>query len=137
MKYLLTLSLSVVLFISCSGDKPKDISSHVDQLIQQDKYEEALSALESYDASKPEISKLLEKTHLNYGLYLEYRGEASMRERMLGALRQYIEVLRLNPENEKARSEINQIMSVYGTMPDKTVTDEIRKELNDLGFNFN
>ena len=38
--------------------------------------------------------------------YLEYRGpeESTMRDRMTSALEQYIEVLKINPNNEKARS---------------------------------
>ncbi|MDZ7691676.1 MAG: hypothetical protein U5K69_11225 [Balneolaceae bacterium] len=69
--------------------------------------------------TEADLDKLREKTYLNYGLYLEYRGPegSSMRDRMTSALEQYIAVLKLNPKNEKARSEIEQIMGIYSTMP--------------------
>lgn len=59
-----------------------------------------------------------------------------MRDRMTSALEQYIAVLKINPDNEKARSEIEQIMSIYNTMPDKSPGEEIISQLNELGFNY-
>lgn len=139
MRYLSLLIISV-LFIACSNETPQDLDKHVEQLISEDNYTEALSVLNNADPANTEadISKLKEKTHLNYGLYLEYRGpeNSSMRERMTSALQQYIEVLRLNPENEKARAEIKQIMGIYDTMPDKSPGEDIITELNELEFDY-
>ncbi|NIT58742.1 MAG: hypothetical protein GWN00_21715 [Aliifodinibius sp.] len=59
-----------------------------------------------------------------------------MRDRMTSALEQFIEVLELNPDNEKARQEIRQIMGIYNTMPDKSPGDDIISELNELGFDY-
>lgn len=139
MRYL-SLLTAIILFIACSNEAPENLEAHIDELISKDSYTEALSALNDADPAetKADIEKLREKTHLNYGLFLEYRGPegSSMRDRMTSALEQYVEVLKLNPENEKARSEIQQIMGIYETMPDRSPGDDILDELQELGFDY-
>ncbi|MFH5832270.1 hypothetical protein ACG2F4_01320 [Halalkalibaculum sp. DA3122] len=139
MKYFLAF-FSLFLCIGCSADQPENLSQTVDQLIAEDNYPKALEYIENADPSTTDadLDRLREKTHLNYGLYLEYRGpeDSSMRDRMTSALQQYIAVLKINPNNEKARSEIQQIMGIYGTMPDRSPGEEIIRELNELGFDY-
>ncbi|NGP77701.1 hypothetical protein G3570_13720 [Balneolaceae bacterium YR4-1] len=139
MKYILSLSL-MLFFISCSSGTPENLSERIDQLIAEDKYEQALNLLDDANPSETEadIDRLKEKTYLNYGIYLEYRGPegSTMRNRMTSALEQYIAVLKINPENQKARSEIDQIMNIYSTMPDKSPGQDIVSQLNELGFNY-
>ncbi|MEL7833062.1 hypothetical protein [Fodinibius sp. Rm-B-1B1-1] len=139
MRYLF-LSLIALLFISCTNETPKNVAERVDQLIAEDNYTQALNILNDADAEETDtnLNELKEKTYLNYGLYLEYRGPegSTMRDRMTSALEQYIEVLKINPDNQKARTEIDQIMSIYSTMPDKSPGDEIISELNKLGFDY-
>lgn len=139
MKYLLSLSL-MIFFISCGAGTPENLGEKVDQLIAEDNYNEALTLISDADPSQTDadLERLREKTHLNYGIYLEYRGPegTSMRDRMTSALEQYIAVLKINPENQKARSEIEQIMSIYSTMPDKSPGQEIVSQLNELGFDY-
>lgn len=139
MKYI--LSLVLLLFIASCGTKtPENLSERVDQLIAEDNYDQALTLINEADPEQTEadLEKLKEKTHLNYGIYLEYRGPkgTSMRDRMTTALEQYIAVLKINPDNQKARSEIEQIMSIYSTMPDKSPGQEIVSQLNQLGFDY-
>lgn len=139
MRYL-SLLLFITLFIGCSDETPQDLTKRVNQLIAEDDYQKAITLLEDAnpDETDADIPKLKEKTHLNYGLYLEYRGpeDSSMRERMTSALQQYIEVLNINPENQKARAEIKQIMGIYNTMPDKSPGEEILADLRELGFDY-
>ncbi len=139
MRYL-SLLLFVALFIGCSGETPEDLNERVDQLIAEDNYPKAITLLEDAnpDETEADIPELKEKTHLNYGLYLEYRGPegSTMRDRMTSALQQYIEVLNINPENEKARAEIEQIMSIYDTMDGKSPGKEILADLRELGFDY-
>lgn len=139
MRYLF-LSIIALLFISCSTETPENISDRVNQLIAEDNYTQALEILENADPNQTDadIPTLKEKTYLNYGLYLEYRGpeDSTMRDRMTSALKQFIEVLRLNPKNEKARNEIRQIMGIYNTMPEKSPGNDIVTELNELGFDY-
>lgn len=139
MRYI-SLLLLITLFISCSNETPENLPERIDQLIAEDSYEQALNLLNNADTDETEadLDELKEKTFLNYGLYLEYRGpeDSSMRDRMTSALEQYIEVLNINPQNEKAREEIKQIMGIYNTMPDKSPGEEILTELRELGFDY-
>ncbi len=139
MRYLF-LSIIALLFISCSNETPENISDRVNQLIAEDNYTQALDILENANPEQTDadLPRLKEKTYLNYGLYLEYRGpeDSTMRDRMTSALEQFIEVLKLNPDNEKARQEIRQIMGIYNTMPDKSPGNDIISELNELGFDY-
>lgn len=139
MKYAISI-IALLFVISCSSQTPENLSKKVDQFIAEDNYEQALTLISQADpqSTEADIETLKEKTHLNYGIYLEYRGPegTSMRDRMTSALEQYIAVLNINPENEKARSEIEQIMSIYNTMPDKSPGEEIVSQLNELGFNY-
>lgn len=139
MRYI-SLLFVALLFIGCSGNTPENLPKRVDELIANDKYEQALTLINDANPQETEadLSKLKEKTHLNYGMFLEYRGpeDSSMRDRMTSALEQYIAVLQINPQNQKARSEINQIMGIYSTMPDKSPGEEILTDLRELGFDY-
>lgn len=136
---LLIILTSLIMLGSCASETPEDLDEHVDQLIAEDRYEEAINVLDNADPDNTEadLEALREKTHLNYGLFLEYRSEPDdMRAAMTGALEQFIEVLKINPENEEARSEIEQIMGIYETMPDRDPGEDILEELRELGFNY-
>lgn len=138
MRLLLLLSV-LFLFNACSTETPEDLEEQVDQHIAEDEYEEAIDLLENADPDETDadLEALKEKTHLNYGLFLEYRSEPDdMREAMTGALRQFIEVLKINPENEEARSEIEQIMGIYETIPDRDPGEDILEDLRELGFDY-
>lgn len=139
MRYL-SLLLLTFLFLGCSNETPENLSERVDQLIAEDNYSQAIELVNNADANETnaDLATLKEKAHLNYGMFLEYRApdDQSMRERMTSALEQYIKVLNLNPENQKAREEIKQIMSIYSTMPDKSPGEEIMADLRELGFDY-
>ena len=139
MRYLLVF-LTALLFISCSSETPEDVPKRIDELIANDQYTQALSLLEDLnpDETDADISRLREKTHLNYGMYMMIRGpeESTMRDRMTSALEQLIATLNINPENEQARSQIEKIMGIYNTMPDKSPGEEILADLRELGFNY-
>lgn len=139
MRYFTLIPL-LLLFIACGSKTSKNIEENIDQLITENKYEEAVSILENADSTQTtaDLKLLREKVHLNYAMHLEYRGDEGMgmRDRMTSALRQFIETLKINPNNQKARAEINQIMSIYATMPQKTPGEEIVNELKKLGFDF-
>lgn len=139
MKKLLLLVLFIG-FLACSQNKtpePKGLEAQVDALIKADQYTDALTLLSTKDET-PEVLKQKEVVHLNYGLFLEYRDSntTNMRDKMNSALQQYVEVLKLNVENQKAISEIDQIMGIYATFPNRTPDEDVMKELKALGFNY-
>ena len=112
-----------------------DIALQIDKLVAEDKYTEALELLEGQPDS-PEILALKEMTHLNYGLFLEYRDAnvTNMRDKMNNALREYVKVLRINPDNEKALSEIEQILGIYATFGNRAPAEDVVADLEEFGF---
>ena len=126
-------------FIACgkqqSTPQPKSLNDQVTAFIQADEYDDAFALLQRQDESE-EVLLLKEKTHLNYGLFLVYKDAdvTSMRDKMNGALRQFIQVLKINPENEKAVSEIDQILGIYSTFPNRQPEEDVLTELKELGF---
>lgn len=129
--------LLLLLFASCKNapEQPQTLEAQIDTLILADDYELALALLEKQENSA-EVAALREKTHLNYGLYLEYRAAdiTSMRDKMNSAIQQYIYVLKLNPNNQKAVSEIEQILQIYSTFPNRKPEPVISEQLAELGF---
>ena len=131
-------------FMSCSSNSEEqnstlsstvDIALQIDKLVADDKYTEALELLEGQPDS-PEILTLKEMTHLNYGLFLEYRDAnvTNMRDKMNNALREYVKVLRINPDNEKAISEIEQILGIYATFGNRAPAEDVVADLEEFGF---
>lgn len=135
------LFFSLFIFLAaCSSDTPKNLDQRINQFIAEDQYEQAIDILDDADPSETtaNLDSLKEKVYLNYGIFLEYRGEEDdgMRARMTGALRQYVEVLKINPDNQKAISEVEQIIGIYSTMPDKSPGEDIMEDLRELGFDY-
>lgn len=126
-------------FMACSSDDLPEFNSlgeQIDYLIEQNRYEEAIDKLRGEDSGDPEISLLLEKTHLNYGLHnMSTFDETEMRTRMNDALRQFTEVLRINPQNEVAQNQIRQILQIYDTIPNRQPEEDVIEGLRDVGFN--
>lgn len=124
--------------ISCSNSDTQfdTLEEHVDHLIEENRYEEAIEQIHSEADAGPTRDRLLEKAHLNYGFYNmnTFDGE-EMRTRMNDALRQFIEVLRINPENAEARTRIEQILQVYDTMPDREPEPDVLNSLEEIGYN--
>ncbi len=141
---ILSICVLSISFMSCSSSSEEqnstvsstiDIALQIDKLVAEDKYTEALELLEGQPES-PEILTLKEMTHLNYGLFLEYRDAnvTNMRDKMNNALREYVKVLRINPDNEKAISEIEQILGIYATFGNRAPADDVVTDLKEFGF---
>ena len=142
--FILNICVLSLGYISCSSSSEGqesnapnniDIAPQISELVAEDKYTEALELLEGIPDS-PEILILKEMTHLNYGLFLEYRDAniTNMRDKMNNALREYLKVLRINPNNEKAISEIEQILDIYSTFGNRAPEDDVVADLKEFGF---
>jgi len=125
---------------ACAETKKEDMSTKsmvekVEFFLENDQYSDALTLLETQEETE-EVMTLREKTHLNYGLFLEYRDSnvTNMRDKMNGALAQYVKVLKINPDNEKAISEIEQILGIYATFDNRSPDEEVAEDLRELGF---
>lgn len=114
---------------------PAALPEKIDFFIEQDRYEEAFAALENEPANEQTL-KLKEKTHLNYGIHTVYQSDpSSMRENANKALREFIQVLDINRDNEKAISEIDNIMTIYASL-NRSPEEDILEDLKRLGFNY-
>jgi len=131
------LALTLIGFISaCSQSENKKtmtLEQQVDQLVTEAKFDEAMNLLD--ESSSEEALQLREEVHLRHGIYLIYNADpAQMRENANNALREFVAVLELNPDNEKARAEIEQILGIYRSFPDRQPAEDVLEELRDFGF---
>ena len=118
-------------------DENLPLDRQIDRLIENNNYTTALSLLEEYDREDPEIRLLLEKTHLNFGLYSMNTFDLNeMRTRMNNALVQFTEVLKLNPGNVVAREQIAQILMIYSTIPNRDPDPGVLEGLREVGFEY-
>lgn len=134
----ITVFIFLSLILSCSGERSQfeNLNDRIDYLIEDNRYQEALDILEDEDQSDYNVQTLREKTHLNYGLHsMNTFDQTEMRTRMNNALRQFIEVLKINPENDVASNQIEQILQVYSTIPDRQPEDDVIAGLREIGFN--
>ncbi len=93
------------------------LTVQVQFLVDEDRYEEALTKLRKEDGSNPEIMVMLRDTHLHYGTWLMYHAEMiHMTERMPMALAHFRRVLELDPQNRQAQANIRQIEDIYQSM---------------------
>lgn len=135
--YLFALCLTL---ISCGEENAEQnldmpLEDRINLLIEENEYEVALDALSEQDMSDPDIAQLKEKVHLNYGLHsMNTFDQTEMRTRMNNALSQFTEVLRINPDNTVAREQIQQILDIYATIPDRSPEEDVMEGLRDVGF---
>ncbi|MEX2478454.1 MAG: hypothetical protein WD357_08460 [Gracilimonas sp.] len=119
---------------SLNASQQENDSPQIDYSQQIAEFEQRISSLKSASQTE-DVSSQLEQTHLEYGIYLIYNADpTSMRENANNALREFIAVLEINPENEKARAETEQILSIYRTFPDRQPAEDILEQLRELGF---
>lgn len=143
LRFTTIILLIAFVFQACNSDKQPQLdpnlplSEQIDFLIEQNEYETALQILEGENEDDPEVRLLLEKTHLNYGLHsMSTFDPGEMRTRMNNALIQFTEVLKINPQNGVAREQIQQIMGVYATIPERSPDEEVLEKLREVGFDY-
>ncbi|MEX0845968.1 MAG: hypothetical protein WD022_11845 [Balneolaceae bacterium] len=133
MRFLVLFFMMLGLMAACS-ESTQTLEQQVDSLIKEQNFEEALDVLNSQPESE-KVTAQKEKVHLQHGIYLVYNADPSeMRENANNALREFIAVLEINPENEKAIAETQQILSIYRTFPDRQPAADVLEKLEQLGF---
>ena len=133
---LLSFFAALLLFTACGSDAPEaenptDSAEEVNQdpipegttieqvqfLVDNNRFEEALEILRAEEGSDPQMQAALRDTHFLYGEWLMYHAETvEMNVRMPRALEHFRRVLELEPENEAAQANIEQIEGVYRSM---------------------
>ncbi len=137
----LTLIITIIGLVACGSpesdllDENLSLSDQVDILIEANQYEAALNRLSDEDRTDPEVLRMYEKIHLNYALHsMNTFDQTEMRTRMNNALNQFTEVLRINPNNIVAREQIEQILTIYQTIPNRQPDPEVMAGLREFGF---
>lgn len=92
------------------------LSQRVQFYLDNNLFNDALIALQGQDEDDIEIKNLKIATHMLYALELTYGSLTEQRTRMPEALRHYRRVLQLDPDNERAKAEIEQIESIYRSL---------------------
>lgn len=96
-------------------DGPPEVQ--VQYLVDNNRYDEALDKLGNLNQSDTTTIIMLRDTHLHYGNWLMYHADTiHMSDRMPKALRHFRRVLEIDPDNRQARSNIDQIESIYRQM---------------------
>lgn len=135
MRILFFSFFAFALIVGCGESTPeRTLEQQVDTMIAEQQFEEAHALLDEQTESE-EVVNLQEKTHLQHGIYLIYNSDpASMRENANNALREFVAVLEINPDNEKARAETAQILNIYRSFPDRQPAEDVLEKLEALGF---
>jgi len=138
---ILSILLLSYLLSACSSpdseliDENLPLNDQIDLLIDANEYEIALNRLSVEDRNDPEVLRMYEKTHLNFALHsMNTFDQTEMRTRMNNALHHFTEVLRINPDNIVAREQIEQILTIYQTIPNRSPDPEIMEGLSEFGY---
>jgi len=107
----------------------------VDTWIANNDYDAALEWLGTQDENDPDVQRQFEKVWLNYGYHsMSIFDPAEMRTQMNWALTCFAEVLAINDQNAAARGQIDQILGVYSTMPDRGPDPDVMERLAPFGY---
>jgi tetratricopeptide (TPR) repeat protein len=110
----LTLSLAAVL---AAAANPKVTEAQAK--VKAGKFEDAIALLEpayKANAKDVEVSKALAEAHLKYGDSFMYNEQLPPRQKYRPALKQYREVLAIDPANKDATAKVKLIEGIYKQM---------------------
>ncbi len=113
-RIILTLCAAALLAVAAN---PK--VTQAQGLAKQGKFEEAIAILEPLhkaNAKDAEVNAALADAHLKYGDSFMYNESLPPRQKYRPALKQYREVLVYDPNNDKAKKNIQLIEGIYKQM---------------------
>ena len=99
-------------------------------------YQQVMAELENKnDAQSQQVKAQLYLKHgvwsIDFGVT---HGAKNMRAAVTQSLEDFIHTLEIDPNNQAAKQQINQILNVYKTMPGKSVPEKVVPQLKKLGF---
>lgn len=120
-----TFFVLILLIASCSSEPatestaeaPADLRAVVELAIEQDRYEDALTALAAADSTVAERKELLFAAHLTYGRWImNNQNTQQMGQTMPQALRHLRRAQQLFPGEPQSQELINLIEGIYGQL---------------------
>ena len=120
MKYITLISIIAALLIGCSEQKVSvEKLNHANALVNTGQYEDGIQQLSELAKSSPNDPSLklsLVSAHIKYGHFYMFNDTLAPRVKYPRALKQYNEALKLDPNNQDAKDNAQQIIDIYKMM---------------------
>jgi tetratricopeptide (TPR) repeat protein len=118
--FFLAVSLSALLLFSCSEKKvDAEKLNHANALVNTAHFAEGIDQLEALAKESPSdvaLKQSLVSAHLKYAAFFMYNDTLSPKEKYPSALKQYREVLKIDPTNADAKQNADLIINIYHQM---------------------
>ena len=120
MKQILLLAAALLFVFGCTEKKadPEKLS-HANALVNTGHFEEGIKALDEIaksSSSDPALRQSLLSAHMKFGHFYMFNDTLSPKVKYPNALKQYREVLKIDPNNEDAKNNAQQIIDIYKMM---------------------
>lgn len=120
MKFTLIVLTAAALMIGCSEPKADaEKLNHANALVNTGNFEEGVKALDEMAKTSPNDAALKQSlitAHLKYGHFFLMNDTLSPKVKYPNALKHYREVLKLDPNNQDAKDNAQQIVDIYKMM---------------------
>ena len=120
MKVTLIIVAIVALLIGCSEQKADaDKLNRANALVNTGNYEDGIKALDDMAKSSPNdpaLKQSLISAHMKFGHYFMFNDTLAPKVKYPNALKHYREVLKLDPNNQDAKDNAQQIIDIYKMM---------------------
>ena len=120
MKQILLLAAALLFVFGCTEKKvdPEKLG-HANALVNTGHFEEGITALDEIAKSSPSdpaLRQSLLSAHMKFGHYYMFNDTLPPKVKYPNALKQYREVLKIDPNNEDAKNNAQQIIDIYKMM---------------------
>lgn len=120
MKYSLFIAIAINMVMGCSEPKAdSEKLNHANALVNTGNYEEGIKELDQIALSSPNdlaLKQSLISAHMKFGHYFMFNDTLEPRVKYPSALKHYREVLKLDPNNQDAKDNAQQIIDIYKMM---------------------
>ena len=120
MKFSMIVLTAAALLIGCSEPKADaEKLNHANALVNTGNYEEGVKALDDMAKTSPNdpaLKQSLISAHLKYGHFFLMNDTLAPKVKYPNALKHYREVLKLDPNNQDAKDNAQQIVDIYKMM---------------------